>query len=369
MTPASTPMTLLIAAQEAAQSAALADMIQAIRPGIRVLHLESTLEDEHPGFAMVVESVGPNFGELSARVHERFPAIPIVVIAPRFEEEAISKAARLGISTLLPSPCEPAALLRVLKAHERRVAFAGRADQVETKELLRLYAAAGSNGVLHLGSSERNGAIHFEDGHPVHAHAGELRGVAAVQELLTWTEVEATWINGRSASARTIIGRIEGLLERGPVEGGGDSSDPAEGTPPDVMMRLEKLASSEDILATYLMRNTEIVTGITKPEIDEAVVGRALSRLAQVFHDMEEQQGDIAGSEIQATVGEHRLVVDRMGPTRLGFQVGVVVRQATPVCKSLRRLIRQIDRSFRRSLAQGHGRVSPVRTANLHRVA
>ena len=45
-----------------------------------------------------------------------------------------------------------------------------------------------------------------------------------------------------------------------------------------------------------------------------------------------------------------RLVVDSLGPRDLRYQVGVVVRQASPVCKSLRRLLRQIDRSFERSM-------------------
>jgi hypothetical protein len=97
-----------------------------------------------------------------------------------------------------------------------------------------------------------------------------------------------------------------------------------------------------------------------------------------VFLAMEDQQGERSGTEIQATVGEHRLVVDRIGPSRLGFQIGVVVRQATPVCKSLRRLLRQLDRNFRRLLSD-RGRAMqagvPVSNAdgrvvaNFHRVA
>ncbi|WP_420870672.1 hypothetical protein [Enhygromyxa salina] len=177
-----------------------------------------------------------------------------------------------------------------------------------------------------------------------------MRGADAVRELLGWADAKATWIAGRSASARTIVGRIEGLLERdlGDAQRGRDLLDEA---PLDVLDKIERLAQTPDILAAYLLRNTEIIAGTNDSSLDEAVVGRALSRLAQVFHDIEDQQGDGAGSEIQATVGEHRLVVDRLGPSRLGFQVGVVVRQATPVCKSLRRLLRQIDRSFRKSLA------------------
>jgi hypothetical protein len=187
--------------------------------------------------------------------------------------------------------------------------------------------------------------------------------------MLRWTEVDASWIAGRSAGARTIVGRVEGLLER-ELSHDSPRHQVVEEAPSDVLQRIDNLAGIEDILGAFLMRNTEIVYGRNDSSLDAAVVGRALCQLARVYHDMEGQQGDRAGSEIQATVGDHRLVVDRVGPASLGFQVGVVVRQATPVCKSLRRLLRQLDRAFRKSLAararQGGG---PRQGPGLHRVA
>jgi hypothetical protein len=309
--------------------------------------------------------------------------MPIVVIAPRFDERAIEVAAGVEATAIVASPCEPGALLRVLDEHERRVRHAGRCHGVATAELLRLHGAAASSGVLHLSSAAGSGAIHVEDGQPIHAHTPSNRGIDAVREMLGWTEAKATWITGRSASARTIVGRIEGLLERQHADR--PDRNHLDDAPPDVVDKLERLAATQDILAAYLLRNTEVVTGRNASTLEDAVVGRALSRLSQVFQDMEDQQGDGAGSEIQATIGEHRLVVDRLGPSRLGFQIGVVVRQATPVCKSLRRLLRQIDRSFRKSLSSGV-RTTPTTAAttsapgipampsselpgNLHRVA
>lgn len=352
MSPMPTPLTLLIAAHDPTQGAALAEMVQSLRPGVHVVQFGEG-EGESEGEAavgMVVEPGGEQLGELSSRVRASHPGISLVIIAPRFDDRAIDVAARVEAAAIIPSPCEAGVLLRMLKAQERKIQFSGRCGAVETSELLRLHALALSSGILHLRVDDRSGAIHLEDGQPVHAHCDGQRGADAVRELLGWTGGKATWIAGRSASARTIVGRIEGLLERdiGDVRSGRDSLDEA---PRDVLDKIERLAQTPDILAAYLLRNTEIIAGTNDSSLDEAVVARALSRLAQVFLDMEDQQGDGAGSEIQATVGEHRLVVDRMGPSRLGFQVGVVVRQATPVCKSLRRLLRQIDRSFRKSLA------------------
>lgn len=372
MTPSTSTPTVLLAASESTQTNALADMLGAIRPGIRTLRFGETSEgDPAPWVAMVVES-GPEVGVVARQVRERHPTIGLVLIAPRFDERAIDVAAEVEASAIVPSPCEGAALARVLKALEQRVRFAGRVNAVETAELVRLHTLAGSDGVLHLRTAIGNGAIHFDGGQAIHAHVGELRGAEAVRQLLDQPG-QATWIAGRSASARTIVGRLEGMLEReaAPVE------DEVVGSATrDVIEKLERLSQTQDILAAYLLRNTEVVTGRSMPGLDEALIGRALSRLSQVFYTMEEQQGDEAGTEIQATVGEHRLVVDRLGPTRLGYQIGVVVRQATPVCKSLRRLLRQIDRSFRKALNQasrGSGndlpRAPAIEATSLHRVA
>jgi hypothetical protein len=381
MTAESTPLILMIAADDPTQAAALGEMLHHIRPDLHICTFisPSTLE---PDLAMVVEQVGEEIGTLSARVRAAHPGVNLVMIAPRFDERAIAAAACVNAAAIIPSPCESAALIRVIKSQQRKVRFPGRCGAVDTGELLRLHVAGSSNGVLHLGGGGRMGAIHLEDGQPVHAHCGELRGSEAVRELLRWRSVDATWIEGRSGSTRTIVGRIEGLLERDLDD---DPTDyvSVEEAPREVIERLDHLASIEDILGVYLLRNTEIVNGRSDSSLDDVLISRALTGLARVFMAMEDQQGERSGTEIQATVGEHRLVIDRLGPSRLGFQIGVVVRQATPVCKSLRRLLRQLDRNFRRLLADrarvmgtgaspssGSGNAGdPIEAASFHRVA
>lgn len=369
MTPESTPLTLLIVAHEPSQAAALADIMHMLRPDARLRFI-----DDGAGpvdVAVVVEMPGERFGDQLQRVHDGYPSAAILMITPHFDEQAIAVAARAKVAAIVPSPCEPLALTRALRTLERKVRFAGRCASVETAELLRLHAVAGSNGVLHLHGEGRSGAIHLEDGQPIHACCGEIEGADAVSEMLRWLDVDATWMDGRSGSARTIAGRIEGLLERelaqvptGHVE--------TEDAPAEMIERLEHLAQIDDILGVYLLRNTEVIFGRNDASLDQTLISRALSGLARVFLDMEDQQGERAGSEIQAMVGDHRLVVDRVGPARLGFQIGVVVRQATPVCKSLRRLLRQVDRMFRRTLSersrQSRGVAGPNRS-DLQRAA
>lgn len=376
MTAESIPLTLMIAADDPTQTSALGEMLHNLRPDLRITSFAETPSEGHPDMTMVVEQVGEHVGELSARVRAAHPDTNLVMIAPRFDERAITAAARVGVAAIIPSPCESAALIRVLKSQERKVRFPGRCGGVDTGELLRLHAAAASNGVLHLAGGDHVGALHLEDGQPVHAHCGELRGSEAVRELLRWRSVDATWIEGRSGSARTIVGRVEGLLER-ELDDDPTEYPSIDEAPREILERLDHLANIDDILGVYLLRNTEIVTGRNDASLDEVLISRALTGLARVFLAMEDQQGERSGTEIQATVGEHRLVVDRIGPARLGFQIGVVVRQATPVCKSLRRLLRQLDRNFRRLLSERPRTVQPggsdggsgVEAASFHRVA
>lgn len=347
MTVESTTLTLLIAAHEPGQAAALSEILHALRSDVRIRFMG---DDGPIDMAMVVGLPGEQLGEQLEQVRERFADAVLVLIAPVFDEQAIALAARHEVAAILPSPCEPLALTRMLRAQERKVRFAGRCGSVETAELLRLHAIAASNGIVHLHGEGRSGAIHLEDGQPVHAYCGEIEGTEAVRELLRWLDVDVTWIDGRSGGARTIAGRIEGLLERELGDATGEVE--LQEATPEMLERIEYLAGIEDILGVYLLRNGDVLFGRNDPSLDEALTGRALSGLARVFHDMEDQQGAQVGTEIQAMVGEHRLVVDRVGPARLGFQIGVVVRQATPVCKSLRRLLRQVDRMFRRTLKE-----------------
>ena len=127
--------------------------------------------------------------------------------------------------------------------------------------------------MLHLRDGDRSGAIHLEEGQPIHAQAGGMRGGDAVRELLGWTDARATWIAGRSASARTILGRVEGLLDREPAglpRATEDLSDALR----DVVEKLERLARTPDILAAYLLRAScralprgAVVTAVVDPGV------------------------------------------------------------------------------------------------------
>ena len=53
----------------------------------------------------------------------------------QFVERAIAAAARVDAAAIIPSPCESAALIRVIKSQQRKVRFPGRCGSVDTGEL------------------------------------------------------------------------------------------------------------------------------------------------------------------------------------------------------------------------------------------
>ncbi|TPV94697.1 MAG: DUF4388 domain-containing protein [Myxococcales bacterium FL481] len=280
-------------------------------------------------------------------LRNNLPQLPILGMTRRTDEQQVDTVVRLRMSAILRAPVEASDLLRVLNAPAPSSEFVGHCRGISSAMLLALHCQARNEGVLHFrhGSDGRIGSIHLESGQPIHASSNGQVGEPVVRELLNWPESTVTWVPGSSDCARTIVGRWEGLLQHGSTRQEGHARYTVPVAFPEVMEKLARLAQTPDILGAFLLQNAEVVTGRCSAGLDEAVMGRALCRLAHVFHDVEAQAED-PGTEIQATVGQLRLVVDRIGPATIGFQVGVIVRQASPVCKSLRRLLRQIDRSF-----------------------
>jgi CheY-like chemotaxis protein len=297
--------------------------------------------------------------ELVAEIETRYPGLPVVAYADRLDDDRVATACHLGAAGLLARPFDAKQLQQLLAQPAPDAGFSGTTTGVPTPMLLTLHCAAGAHGALHLrceattNRPERVGTIYLDAGQPIHATAGELSGSQAVHAMLGWLDAEATWLPGKTRCARTIVGRWEGLLARGFTAGPGVSAEPVEDVVavayPEVVEKLSRLAQTPDVLGAFLLRHAEVVTGRCMPEVDETLAARALCRLAHVFFDVDAQPSEDAGREIQAVVGTVRLVIDRIGPPEVGFQVGVLVRQAAPVCKSLRRLLRQIDGTFQRA--------------------
>ncbi|MBL4687108.1 MAG: response regulator [Nannocystaceae bacterium] len=300
-------------------------------------------------------------------VERQFPGLVVVATTEHADEPAVARSCHLGAAGILVKPYGLPQLAALLRAPSADAGFSGTCAGVPTALLLTLHCQNGADGVLHLSCEatgsrpERRGSVHVAGGQPVHASTGSLTGAEAVHAMLAWPDAEATWLPGSTHSARTIVGRWEGLLVRGmPGEPSSELEDAVSMAYPEVIEKLSRLSQTQDVLGAFLLRHAEVITGRCTSGIDQDLAGRSLQRLAHVFHDVEAQPGEVPGREIQAIVGGMRLVLDRVGPVATGFQVGVLVRQAAPVCKSLRRLLRQVDRAFARA-HKAHERKRSVR--------
>ncbi len=286
--------------------------------------------------------------------------VPLFCAVSGVDDETIARACHLGAAGLLVRPYSTSNIHHLLATPVPDAGFAGACVGVPTALLLTLHCTAGADGILHLrcdgtqAREERTGSIFLEGGQPVHAIAGNLAGSDAVHAMLSWIDAEASWLPGQARCARTIVGRWEGLLARSRSDRQLDDAESIERLVavayPDVVEKLSRLAQTPDVLGAFLLRHAEIITGRCATVLDEQLASRALCRLAHVFFDVEAQPNEESGREVQAVIGDLRLVLDRIGPVEAGFQVGVIVRQAAPVCKSLRRLLRQIDTAFTRAL-------------------
>ena len=317
-------------------------------------------EGAHDAVVMSLDMGDDPASTLVGEIEHRFPGLPLVVHTARLDDTKVASACHYGAAAVLVRPFTLGQLARVLRMPAPDAGFSGTTTGVPTAALLTLHCAAGDDGVLHLrcagtkAREERSGSIWLDAGQPVHATTGELVGSEAVHAMLGWVDAEATWLPGFARCARTIIGRWEGLLTRTlPDRQLGDAAaiDAMIGVAyPDVVEKLSRLAQTPDVLGAFLLRHAEVIAGRCTPDVDEPLASRALCRLAHVFFDVDAQPHEDAGREIQAIVGTMRLVLDRVGPPEAGFQVGVLVRQAAPVCKSLRRLLRQVDSAFDRAI-------------------
>lgn len=357
------PMKILIVDGDGAHNAKL---LGEVTPAVQLVAAQADQVAEVlarspvDGVALDLDLDDDTLAGVVGEVERRYAGVPLVALVSRVDDAKIESACHLGAVAVMAKPFGLSALVHAMSTPNQDAGFIGSCGGIPTAQLLSLHRAAGNDGVLHLTCPatstrpEKRGSIFLEGGQPVHATAGDLVGAEAVHAMLSWCDAEASWLGGVTRCARTIVGRWEGLL----AASSNTKSEPQDldrmiaVAYPDVVEKLVRLAQTPDVLGAFLLRNAEVLAGRCVPTLDESLAGRALCRLAHVYFDVEAQPQSGTTGEIQAVIGDLRLVLDRIGPPGAGFQVGVVVRQAAPVCKSLRRLLRQIDAAFARAMPQ-----------------
>ena len=118
----------------------------------------------------------------------------------------------------------------------------------------------------------------------------------------------------------------------------------------DLTWRLEAIFESESVLATYVLRGGLPVVSFQHAELDE-LPRTVVTHTSQLLVEIDPRLDDETEPKVHTLVGSYRVTVMRIGPRPLGYHVGVMIEADSPIEHSLWRLLRQLDRAFRKRLA------------------
>lgn len=250
------------------------------------------IERERPT-ALITDVRMPHLNglELVTRLHERWGAVPVVVMTA-YPTAQVDQDARAGRFAYLPKPFS----FQVLRETLVRIcsqpppsSFSGAIAVSMLGEVVQLYGLANRTGTLRVDSPSGIGVIGFESGRVVDAAFGELRGVDAFNRVLSWNSGSFSWLTTPPAGHTITTGLSELLLEayRLRDEGAaGLSSDDAEFEP------FAELELEPSDLAPHLVQPASNVSdNLTRLEEVDGFLGAALFDLQQgacvssVVHD------------------------------------------------------------------------------------
>ncbi len=346
-----------------------------LRAGLRPLGF-SVLEGERcargaagpaggEGTLAFVDLDAPGAADVVARLRAGAPGMVVIGTAARPRGRVLLDAARLRLDGVMSRPVDPVVVERLARRAAERPQAAGSCDGLDSAQVLAMYLRAGEDGVLVFwrdGAPEGAdfGCFHVEGGQVIHAVAGRRVGADAAREILAWEGARVRWLPGRTGAPRTILGRHLGLFAptepaRSPTRGGaGELAELLSVAFPHVVAKMAKIAAMPQVVGAFLLEHGEVTHGAATAGLDEGALRRAVEAAAATLGEITAAtplaEGEPAPSEIQATAAGIRIIVDRVGPPEAGVQAGVAVYQAASISKSLRRLIRQVDRAFARAV-------------------
>jgi CheY-like chemotaxis protein len=171
------------------------------------------VERERPAVLITdVRMPGLSGLDLIVRVRELWGAVPTVVMTS-FPSLEVRSGATSGTFRYLPKPFLVRALLDVVREFEAKPppSFTGAIAVSTLADLLQLYIASGTTGVLTVKAGGRRGEAWFDSGQIVHACTAGKEGFEAFCDIVRWPHGSFTW-RARRAVARTIEMRASELL-------------------------------------------------------------------------------------------------------------------------------------------------------------
>lgn len=174
------------------------------------------IEQERPA-ALITDVRMPQLNglELVTRLHQKWGPVPVIVMTA-FPTAQVDQEARAGRFAYLPKPFTFQSLRETLVricAQPAPSAFSGAIVVTMLGEVVQLYGLANRTGTLRVEGPGVVGDIVFDGGRVVDAGCGNLQGVDAFYEILSWTSGSFSWLPGRPLQVTIQVGLSELLLE------------------------------------------------------------------------------------------------------------------------------------------------------------
>jgi len=214
--------------------------------------------------------------ELVTKLHEKWGPVPVVVMTA-FPTAQVDQEARAGRFAYLPKPFSFQTLKQTLSrvcAQPAPSAFSGAIAVSMLGEVVQLYGLANRTGTLRVEAPSGSGLIGFDSGRVVDARTNGRVGVAAFNEILSWTSGSFNWAAIAPPDQTITQGLSELLLEayrlRDEREAGLDTTD--DGL--DAFSELE-LEAAELHQSLPAMGNN-VIDNLSRLERAEGFLGAAL---------------------------------------------------------------------------------------------
>src|SRR5437588_375922 len=150
-------------------------------------------------------------------VRRKYPQLRTVVLTSVVDEQFRSRAYALGVDLFWHKPSTEQEVkmflecLESLLGREAESGFRG----IQSKSLvdiIQLECISQSSSVLRITNGPLTGKIWIQDGELIDAEAGDLRGEAAFQKILSWKMGSFETLPPEPSRARTILKSYNGLL-------------------------------------------------------------------------------------------------------------------------------------------------------------
>ncbi|MBL9039649.1 MAG: response regulator [Archangium sp.] len=241
------------------------------------------IERERPA-ALITDVRMPHLNglELVTRLHERWGAVPVVVMTA-YPTAQVDQETRAGRFAYLPKPFTFQSLRETLTrvcAQPAPSAFSGAIAVTMLGEVVQLYGLANRTGTLRVDSDSGVGEIGFDRGRVVHAVAAGAQGIDAFNTILSWTSGSFSWIQRAPGESTIHLGLSELLLEAYRLRDERDAGIAPSASADDVSID-DALLDGLDAEATIVEKGfapstSNVRDNLTKLELADGFLGAAL---------------------------------------------------------------------------------------------